>query len=64
MWPAVLAARLLANPKTAHFALVNEGIAGNRVLSDNGAIGGANTVTATVAGVRSVSIAAESALLN
>ena len=41
MWPAVLARRLIRNQATAHLALVNEGIAGNRVLSDNGTIGGA-----------------------
>ena len=41
MWPAVLAGRLIGNKATAHLALVNEGIAGNRVLSDNGTIGGA-----------------------
>jgi lysophospholipase L1-like esterase len=41
MWPAVLARRLIENKATAHLALVNEGIAGNRVLSDNGTIGGA-----------------------
>jgi len=41
MWPAVLARRLIGNKATAHLALVNEGIAGNRVLSDNGTIGGA-----------------------
>ncbi len=44
MWPAVLAARLIRNKATAHLALVNEGIAGNRVLSDNGSIGGAAAV--------------------
>ena len=44
MWPAVLAARLIGNRATAHLALVNEGIAGNRVLSDNGAIGGAGAL--------------------
>jgi lysophospholipase L1-like esterase len=41
MWPAVLAGRLIGNKATAHLALVNEGIAGNRVLNDNGTIGGA-----------------------
>jgi len=35
---------LIGNPKTAHLALVNEGIAGNRVLSDNGGIGGAGAL--------------------
>jgi lysophospholipase L1-like esterase len=44
MWPAVLAQRVIRNSKTAHLAVVNEGIAGNRVLSDNGAIGGAGAL--------------------
>jgi lysophospholipase L1-like esterase len=35
MWPAVLAARLQANPATAHMAVVNAGISGNRLLGDN-----------------------------
>jgi lysophospholipase L1-like esterase len=34
-WPAVLAARLQANKATAHVAVVNAGISGNRVLGDN-----------------------------
>lgn len=33
-WPSFLAQRLLANPATADIAVVNEGIAGNRVLAD------------------------------
>jgi lysophospholipase L1-like esterase len=33
-WPALLAARLAANKDTANIAVVNEGIAGNRVLRD------------------------------
>ena len=33
-WPSQLAARLAANPATAHLAIVNEGISGNRVLRD------------------------------
>jgi lysophospholipase L1-like esterase len=33
-WPAQLAARLQANPKTAHLAVLNAGISGNRVLHD------------------------------
>jgi lysophospholipase L1-like esterase len=36
MWPAVLAARLLANKATAHIGVVNEGISGNQVLGDGG----------------------------
>jgi lysophospholipase L1-like esterase len=35
MWPALLAARLQANKATAHVAVVNTGISGNRVLGDN-----------------------------
>jgi lysophospholipase L1-like esterase len=34
-WPSLLAARLAANPATAHIAVVNQGISGNRVLSDS-----------------------------
>jgi lysophospholipase L1-like esterase len=33
-WPNLLAQRLMANPATAHIAVVNEGISGNRVLRD------------------------------
>jgi lysophospholipase L1-like esterase len=33
-WPSQLAQRLLANKATAKVAIVNEGISGNRVLSD------------------------------
>jgi lysophospholipase L1-like esterase len=33
-WPAVLATRLAADKSTAHIAIVNEGIGGNRMLSD------------------------------
>jgi lysophospholipase L1-like esterase len=36
MWPALLASRLQANKATAHVAVVNAGISGNRVLGDNG----------------------------
>jgi lysophospholipase L1-like esterase len=35
-WPSVLAARLQANRATAHLAVVNAGISGNRILGDNG----------------------------
>jgi lysophospholipase L1-like esterase len=39
MWPAVLAARLQAHPKTRNVAVVNAGIAGNRILgNDNGGL--------------------------
>jgi lysophospholipase L1-like esterase len=34
-WPDVLAARLQKNPGTAHVAVVNAGISGNRLLGDN-----------------------------
>ena len=34
-WPDELARRLLANPKTAGIAVLNEGIGGNRILHDN-----------------------------
>jgi lysophospholipase L1-like esterase len=33
-WPDQLAARLLANPATAHLSVVNAGISGNRILHD------------------------------
>jgi lysophospholipase L1-like esterase len=33
-WPDVLARRLQADPKTAHMAILNEGIGGNRLLHD------------------------------
>src|SRR6185312_5686866 len=33
-WPAILATRLAADKATAHIAIINEGIGGNRVLSD------------------------------
>jgi len=33
-WPGHLAQRLMRSPAEAHFAVVNEGIGGNRVLSD------------------------------
>ena len=35
-WPSRLAARLQASPATAHLAVVNAGISGNRLLGDNG----------------------------
>ena len=35
MWPALLSARLQANRGTSHLAVVNAGIAGNRILGDN-----------------------------
>jgi len=33
-WPDVLAARLQADPRTAHIGVLNQGIGGNRVLHD------------------------------
>jgi len=38
-WPSVLAERLQANPATRNIAVINRGIAGNRVLSDSGTAG-------------------------
>ncbi|MBV9503706.1 MAG: SGNH/GDSL hydrolase family protein [Acidobacteriia bacterium] len=40
-WPSILAARLLANPRNPKFAVVNEGISGNRLLRD---LAGANAL--------------------
>jgi lysophospholipase L1-like esterase len=37
-WPSILAQRLRANPQTAHLAIVNQGISGNRVLRDQAGI--------------------------
>jgi lysophospholipase L1-like esterase len=37
-WPSFLAQRLLANPETAHIAVVNEGISGNRLLHDGAGV--------------------------
>jgi len=36
MWPALLAARLQADPRTRQVGVVNAGISGNRLLGDNG----------------------------
>ena len=33
-WPDILAARLQADPKTAHLSILTEGIGGNRLLND------------------------------
>ena len=33
-WPGILAQRILKNPATSHFAVINEGIGGNRILRD------------------------------
>ncbi|MCM3881337.1 MAG: SGNH/GDSL hydrolase family protein, partial [Vicinamibacterales bacterium] len=43
-WPALLAARLAANKSTAHIAVVNEGIGGNRVLTDAAGLAGVNAL--------------------
>ena len=37
-WPSLLAKRLAANKATADFAIVNEGISGNRLLSDGAGV--------------------------
>lgn len=37
-WPSLLAGRLAANKSTAHLAIVNEGISGNRVLADGAGV--------------------------
>ena len=39
-WPSVLAARLQKNSATAHIAVANEGIAGNKILADSGGSAG------------------------
>jgi lysophospholipase L1-like esterase len=43
-WPALLAARLAANKATANIAVVNEGIGGNRVLTDAAGLAGVNAL--------------------
>ena len=43
-WPALLAARLAANNATANIAVVNEGIGGNRVLTDAAGLAGVNAL--------------------
>lgn len=40
-WPDFFARRLLADPKTAHLSILNEGIGGNRLLND---VAGANAL--------------------
>jgi lysophospholipase L1-like esterase len=37
-WPSFLAQRLAANPATANWAIVNEGISGNRLLRDGAGV--------------------------
>ena len=43
-WPALLAARLAANKATANIAVVNEGIGGNRLLTDAGGFAGVSAL--------------------
>ena len=43
-WPAILATRLAADKATAHFAIVNQGIGGNRVLTDAAGLAGVNAL--------------------
>jgi lysophospholipase L1-like esterase len=43
-WPAILATRLAADKATAHMAIVNQGIGGNRVLSDAAGFAGVNAL--------------------
>ena len=43
-WPAILATRLAADKATAHMAIVNQGIGGNRVLTDGAGLAGVNAL--------------------
>jgi lysophospholipase L1-like esterase len=43
-WPALLAARLRANKATANIAVVNEGIGGNRLLTDAAGLAGVSAL--------------------
>jgi len=43
-WPALLAARLAANKATANVAVVNEGIGGNRLLTDASGLAGVSAL--------------------
>jgi lysophospholipase L1-like esterase len=43
-WPAILATRLAADKATAHMAIVNQGIGGNRVLSDGSGLAGVSAL--------------------
>jgi lysophospholipase L1-like esterase len=43
-WPSVLAARLAADKATRHIAIVNQGIGGNRVLSDGANFAGVSAL--------------------
>ena len=53
-WPSVLAQRLAANPATAQIAVVNEGISGNRVLSDGAGVNALARFDRDVLGVAGV----------
>jgi lysophospholipase L1-like esterase len=43
-WPALLAARLAADKRTANIAVVNEGIGGNRLLTDANGLAGVSAL--------------------
>ena len=43
-WPAILATRLAADNATAHMAIINQGIGGNRVLSDGAGLAGVSAL--------------------
>ena len=43
-WPALLATRLAANKATANISVVNEGIGGNRVMTDANGLAGVNAL--------------------
>jgi lysophospholipase L1-like esterase len=43
-WPAILATRLAADKATAHIAIANQGIGGNRVLTDGAGFAGVNAL--------------------
>jgi lysophospholipase L1-like esterase len=43
-WPAILATRLAANKATSGFAIVNQGIGGNRVLTDGAGFAGVSAL--------------------
>jgi lysophospholipase L1-like esterase len=43
-WPAILATRLAAEKTTAHMAIVNQGIGGNRVLTDGANFAGVSAL--------------------
>jgi lysophospholipase L1-like esterase len=43
-WPAILATRLAADKATAHIAVINQGIGGNRVLTDAAGFAGVSAL--------------------